>query len=82
MAQKAPMIGVVVSPSLRDRIKEMQKRERRTSQSEFCALLLEYAITRMERRPTMALASLLEAERLGGEEDEVLPSTVKVTKKK
>jgi len=61
MAQKAPMIGVVVSPSLLRRLKEAQARERRKSLSEFCALLLEYAESKLQKSG-IALPDLLASE--------------------
>jgi hypothetical protein len=60
MAEKAPMIGVVVSPSLLQRLKAWQARERRKSFSEFCSLLLEFSANELDARGS--LAGLLSAQ--------------------
>lgn len=65
MAEKAPMIGIVVSPSLHRRLKEWQERERRKSFSEFCALLIEYAERRL--KDVGSLTTLLQSVGLGSE---------------
>jgi hypothetical protein len=70
------MIGVVVQPSLKQKLMAWQARERRKSLSELCALLLEYAEKQLSRAGSLTLL-FEEANSLGECSTGVSPRTKK-----